>query len=396
MLCCTLHPFEFSKFLHPNYKVSKMPNPHKHEILVSMVRKKKFYKNVFLMSFYGALLLLFLVRGVLPYALTSYANKRLNSEFPHFVFNIQNVDLRILRGEYLLRGVTGKMKSNGKEFLSIEFVTAEVPWQDILKSRIISDIVIEKMNLTISDELLTQMKSERIKHSHNKHKTSRKSDPHFIVHSLSIRDSNLILEQFLNLKSHERRAVTDLDLTIENFTPTRKAPLTTFVLNASIFGPAPLRMTGSVNRSFKPAQWDINTEMKNFDLTTINPLVKEELGAFIEEGYLDLYVESRSLQGEIFGYVKPFISGLRMESPQKGLNDRAKELFERLLISSEIDTIATKIPFELKKKFEFELIPALTEAIEQKTHPSLEPGIEDFIGPSQDLEMRQSEDKIAP
>lgn len=341
------------------------------------------------MSFYGSLLLLLLVRGVLPFALNEYATDRLNSEFPHFHFSIQNVDLRILKGEYLLHGITGKMKSNGKEFLNIEIMTAEFPWQDVIKSRIIADILVEKMTLTISDELLQVMKAERLKKTKKlTANLARKHDPHVIVHSFTIRDSNLILDNFLNLKSDERRAVTDLDLLVENFTPTRQAPLTTFVLNASIFGPAPLRITGTVNRTIRPAQWDIDTEMKNFDLTTINPLVKEELGSLIQEGHLDLYAESRSLQGEIFGYVKPFISGLRMDEPQKGMNARAKKLLQRLLMTSEIDTIATKIPFELKKKFEFELIPALNEAIEQKTEPSIEPGIEDFIGPSQNQQSQ--------
>lgn len=349
------------------------------------------------MSFYGTLVVLLLLRGVLPFTLNHYVIHRLNSHFPHFEFAIQNVDLRILRGEYLLKGITGKIKSSGKEFVSIDVLMAEFPWQGVLKSRIIADVMVQSMTLTLSDDLLENMKAERQKHKKESLPLkARKRDPHFIIHSLIVRDSNLILENILNFKTHDRRAVTDLELQVTNFTPTKKFPLTTFTLNASIFGPAPMRITGSVNRSFRPAQWDINTEMKNFDLTTLNPLVKEELGSLIQEGHLDLYAESRSLQGEIFGYIKPFISGLKMDDPKKGLNSQARKLMQRLLINSEIDTIVTKIPFELKKKFEFELIPALNEAIEQKNEPSLEPGIEDFIGPSQGLEKTPSEDKTAP
>lgn len=128
-------------------------------------------------------------------------------------------------------------------------------------------------------------------------------------------------------------------------------------MTASVFGPSPTRVTGILDLNRTPFQWNLDAEMRDFDLTTIRQLLKEHLNISVTQGSMNLYVEMESIGDEVFGYLKPFITGLKMSDPTQKLD-----------IDTEV-TVASKIPIGLETKFKFEVMNFL------------EPGIENRIGP---------------
>lgn len=334
----------------------------------------------------GFIVLFFVVlRMILPSIVVSVTNRRLANESPYFAFHIKDIDLHLIRGQYVVEGITGKMKSTGETFLKIDSVVGHVPWKQLFRGLVVADVTVNKPHLAASQMLLNQAKleGERLKEKYPpKEEKEPKQDSRMRLRKLSVVDGDVLIHDFMSFKGSETRSVTDIEVLAENLIPSSDLPDTPFQMTANVFGPAPLKVDGVAKLDEKPLAWDTNIMLKNFDLTTINPFIKEKVQAFIEKGKLDNYAEVTSAQGVITGYEKPFVSKLKMDTPEGGFHFTGAaaatggNLVKVLLTDSESKTLATKIPFTYKDKLDFEILPALTKAVQHKVNQDIQPGIE--------------------
>jgi hypothetical protein len=331
-----------------------------------------------------ALFFIFL-RMIIPSLIVTLANRRLASESPYFAFHIDDVDLKLLKGQYVVEGITGKIKSNGENFMRVATVTADVPWKQIFKGLVVADVVVDKGHIAASQVLMDQAKLEaaRLKKEYlPEDEKDPEEESKFNLRSFKLVRSDVLIHDFMSFKSKETRSITDIKLEVENLTPTKNQTDTPFKVTANVFGPAPLEVTGLAKLMEKPLAWDANLQLKSFDLTTLNPIVQEKLGAYIQSGKLDNYVEATSKNGVITGYEKPIVSKLRMDTPKGGFKFTGAaaatggNLVKVLLTDSEAKTLATKVPFTFEEKLDVEILPALNKAVEHKAKQNIKPGIE--------------------
>lgn len=324
--------------------------------------------------------------------MVAVANNRLKKESPNFTFHIDDIDLHILKGKYTIEGITGKIKATNQQFMSISSVNADVPWKDVFNGKIATNIIVNRMNVVASQSLIdtAKIEGERIKQLAAKKEFEEKPEdqkkaPPVTVKVFKLNDSNITIQDLLSFKGPDTRTISNINVIASNLTPTDKNPVTNFVMTADVFGPAPLKVGGIATLKTTPLQWDINSELKKFDLTTLNPFVKEKVKAFIHKGNMDLYAEAKSQMGKMEGYVKPFVSKFKMDTPKGGFDFKgaaAKEggnLVKILLTDSEAKTLATKFPFSYEEKFKYEVIPPLKKAVEHKIRQNIKPGIENEI-----------------
>ncbi len=88
-------------------------------------------------------------------------------------------------------------------------------------------------------------------------------------------------------------------------------------------------------------------EIDDLDLTLINPMLMEALGADVSEGTLEIEAEFRAAEGYYEGHVKPFISDARFTRP--GEDTSVLEAFWNavagVLSNDDTERVATRVPF---------------------------------------------------
>ena len=292
---------------------------------------------------------LILLRLLLPTLLVKTVNDKLRQISPLFSFHVRDVDVHILKGEYVLKNVEGFLKTTRTSFLSIQDVTAQIPWRNLLKNSKSTDLVINKLELIAFPQVLSHAKETLINL-----KNAGLHEYRFKINNIILNNSLVDFKGFLASRKSTNHFIQDTNATITNLYPTVANPVTSFEVTASVFGPTPFRAIGEARLNQFPPQWDVNAEMRSLNLLAIDKFIEEQLGLRVENGFADFYSEIASFNGNLHGYVKPFISELRLKDQSVGDGH-----------------VAIKLP--VSDKF-------ITYAKSLRDDRNLQPGIEDIIG----------------
>lgn len=301
-----------------------------------------------------------LLRLLLPTLLVKSVNDRLRQISPMFSFHVKDMDVHILKGEYVLKNVEGFIKTTHTSFLSIQDVTAQIPWRNLLKASKATTLVINKLELIAFPEVLSHAQETLLNL-----KNASLHEYRFKINNITLLTSQIDFKGFLTTKKGLNHFIQDTNATIINLHPTAANPVTSFVVTASIFGPTPFRAAGEARFNQIPLQWDVNAETRNLNLLTVDELIEEQIGLKIENGFADLYSEIASTGGNLHGYVKPFISELRVA--QRTVGDG--HVAFKLPVSDQFKTFAKAL----------------------QDDRNLLPGIEDIIG-HKGLEIKQAQE----
>lgn len=338
---------------------------------------------------FGILFFVVAIRVVLPGMITSMANNKLEKESPYFSFHIKDIDLHILKGQYIVKGITGKIKQTNEQFLNIAYISSDLPWKNIFNGLAVADVIVDRLNLFASQTLIdtAKLEAERLKREYPPEEPEDKNKkPRFFLNSFSLTNSNITIHDFLSFKGKDTRTISDINVRAINLTPTAARPVTDFLVNANVFGPAPLMIRGNSHLKDVPMRFDANAVLTNFDLRSINPFIREKVQAFIHKGKMDLYSEVKGTPTHIEGYAKPFISKFRMDTPPGGFQFTGAaaatggNLVKVLLTDSEAKTLATRAPFIFDQQLEIDIIPILELAVVHKIQQNIQPGLEDSVG----------------
>jgi hypothetical protein len=294
-------------------------------------KKPAFIITLSVIFFLGAIL-----RLALPPLVLKLANYELKKLSPHIGMVLEDLELQVSRGEYTGRNFKAYLKKSGEPFVTINRINVQTNWKNIWQGELIARIYADGLKLILSDEVAKNMRAEQ------DHALRLLTNSHFEIKKLLLTDSHVHFKNF-------NYSIKDISLEIED--------MENFVFTASVFGPSPARITGIMDLKRLPVQWNLDAEMRDFDLTTIQQIVKDHWDISVTQGVMDLYVEMQSIGDEMFGYLKPFITGLKMSGPTQKLD-----------LNTEV-TVASKIPVGFETKFKFEVMDYL------------EPGIENRIGP---------------
>lgn len=343
----------------------------------------KWYKKKKITIPLGIFVFLLAVRMVMQPIIHKELNKFLANFSPVLFFHIGDLDVQIIRGAYAFDGVTGRVKGQKVDFLKIDKVDVSMAWRELFKGKVVTDIEVHEADFSYTQEL----KDAIAKMPKKKDEATTVRDKLFPVkiERVDLKDSKVTLDDYPSLAEDKKLELSKIEGRLTNLTPAEKFPLSFFNLKATILGNSVVKATGHLNTLKKPMQWDVDGELQGFDLTGANKILKRKLPLTFTRGKLDLYAEAQSKDGNIEGYVKPFMKNIdvmRVQEDFKGPKHWFIEIVTAVgnlvLRATDTKTVATRIPFTVDKSgVNVDSGEALDKAIEHGFQQQLSPGVED-------------------
>lgn len=323
-------------------------------------KRKPFFGHKWLIGTLALLIfILVIIRAALPVVVAHMMNDKLRQISPNYTFQLKEIDIQLIRGEYVLKDIKGFLKSSGELFLKVDDVTAYIPFKKFFKPTIVANLVVNRLKLIAYPGIIPDAKKTLLEYNEKSANFTKLK-----ANNVTLRGSQIDFKDFLTTQEDVNKSIHDINAIFRNLNPSIKNPITSFEVTASIFGPAPFRATGLIMLKETPTQWDINAEMRNFNLLAIDQWLKEKWGLKVQSGVADLYSEIESDGEEVDGYIKPFVSELTLKRKIKD------------------EDLALKIPISEKIRITSNII---------QNEENLEPGLEDSIG-QKGLGIRQSQE----
>ena len=335
-------------------------------------KKKKFYIPAIIIA------VLIVFRILLPQILLYQTNKYLAEFSPTYYLHMEDLDISILRGAYQFEEIKGALKGDEKTFLTITKVDVSMAWRHIFKGKIVTDIVTENVDFLFLKDMskLSPPKKEAVDVKETLFPVK--------VESVDLQNARVVFEEYPSLDESSRFKIEKINGRITNLTPTPSDPLSSFNLSAAVQGSSDTVFIGQLNLLKKPMLWDVDVELKNFDMATLNPVLKRKLPLTFTKGKLDLYAEVKNKDKNIQGYIKPFLKDVDVVANKEhfdGIKHFGIEILTAIgnlfLRDSDSKSVATYLDFNYDGNFNVNTSKGISKAIEHGFTQKLNPGIED-------------------
>jgi len=297
------------------------------------------------------LALLITVRAVLPQIILKRLNHYLANFSPTHYIHMQDLDLSILRMLYEFQQIEMRFKNSAKNYLEIREVKVSLAWREILKGRVLMDAVVDGAHIFLSDKSMQTAKKDPNQTKDDARNVSKKLFP-VKIERLMIRQSS-----FQYVANNRTLKVDPLEGELTNIIPLDRTTgglqsVSQFKLKG-IFPPSEATMSMDGNaRFFKdPIDWSAKLIVKNFDLPSANGILFNIPFSF-QSGRLDLFAEVKRENGNLKGYLKPFLNDVDIVGNEKDFKS-GKHFFYEILSAvgnfvfkdSDTNTLASKIYF---------------------------------------------------
>lgn len=341
---------------------------------------KNFYKRKMFYIPAAIVLALVVFRIFLPQILLHQANKYLSEFSPTYYLHMEDLDISILRGAYQFEEVYGKLKGDEKEFLRVKHVDVSIAWREIFKGKIVTDIVTNDLYFLFLKDMT------KLSVPDTKKEAVDVKDTLFPVKvdMVELRNARVVFEEYPALSEEERLRIEKINGKITNITSNAAEPLSDFNLTASLQGSSEFVFIGALDLTQKPMLWDVDVELKDFDISTLNKVLKRNLPLTFTKGRMDLYAEAKKDKKMIKGYIKPFIKDIDVVANKEkfvGLKHFGIEILTALgnliLRDSDTKSVATYLDFNYDGKFNVDTGQGISNALEHGFKQKLSPGIED-------------------
>ena len=355
------------------------------------VNKKFFRRRRVIIPVVTILLIL-----VLPFMLEPFLLKKINQKGRDLSkvisFQAKDLDFSFFKGAVVVRNISAELKTNDKRFLSIDALTFTADWQEVMRGRLLSHIEIDGLDFRYSKNLVEPLRKlqgefKDVKEKQDKDeddKKDEKKEDFFRISRLSVFNSNVTLEDYPKLKPGQSPHLSGISATVTNLTPISKRPISEFSLKAVLLDAGGIDTKGQFKMLAKPMQWSVDGEIQKLNLKSTNEFLLNKVPLTFSGGELDLYAEAKSQQGEIEGYLKPFVKDLEVMQNKTdfiGVRHWAIELLTALgnviLRAPDKKSLATKIPFSVTgNELKLDKGEAVGKALEHGFKEKLERGIE--------------------
>lgn len=305
----------------------------------------------------GIVIVVITLRIMLPSIVKNYVNRTLD-DLPGYIGHVEDIDIRLIRGAYAIDSLILKKRTDTTHypFLQINHADLSIEWEQIFKGKLVGEVILEKPSIHILAETpdLSQEPSKE-------HWTETLKD----LMPLTINKLEITNGEFTYL---DRTSSPEIGLYIKNMrltalnlanvedSTTTRLPSSVSLSGTSI-GQGDLNLDMNVNVLKEIPDFDMNMKLTSVDLTSLNNFIKAQGKFDVERGDLDLYSELKLMDGQIDGYVKPFIENLKIldwkndkEKEKGGVLNAAKEavigLFSKVVENPKQKQIATTVPIQ--------------------------------------------------
>ncbi len=343
--------------------------------------------------FWSLVILVVLLRTLTPEFFLRQTNRFLADFSPAIAGHLEDMDISLFRGAYVLEGLEFHLKENENSdhsFFKAERIDVSLAWRELWNGRFITDIDADKLDLILTDSVLDVF-AKGSKGQEASDKAGQKLFP-VEIERLRLSQSSFEFTDLLKDPPMSRFRLTDISGQVLNMTPRPRHPETTVQVRGHLFGDADINLNAQVLPLQKPRAWNADIVMKNFNLPKANPFLKRKLPLTLTSGSADVYAELRSRPDGFEGYVKPFLKKADIVSEAEtflGLKHFGIEVttaaVNLFLRTAKEKTVATKVEFSKGKDgFKINSSKALSKAFKNGFSEEIPEGLDNQIslGPS--------------
>lgn len=305
--------------------------------------------------------LLVVVRALLPVVIERYANRTLD-QLEGYSGHIEDVDLALLRGAYVIEGVR-IVKTGGKvpaPFFSASEIDLSVEWGALLDGSVVAeiDVIDPELNfVTASSKPQGQKQAQaQVEPSDNWTDVVQALTP-ISINRFSLQNAEVHYRDFSSDPEVDIY-VQDLNAVARNLTNSEDrtgSMVAKFEGRGLAMGSGAIRFDGSVDPYAKQPTFEFNFKLNDLALKQLNPFLRAFASIDVERGTFSMDAEFAANDGRFKGYVKPFVEDLdvlRSGGEEEGLLNEVWQAVvgtaAELLEDQSRDRTATRIPFEGK------------------------------------------------
>ena len=346
------------------------------------------------------IILIIALRIAAPFLIKNYANKVLCEDIKGYCGSIEDVDLNLYRGAYVIEGVIlDEVENNIKTpFVTISKIDISVEWKALLKGAIVGEI--EFLEPTIN--FVKKPGEEEIQAGQDVdwRKTVKDLVP-LKINRLAIINGNLkylepdaepVIDLGINQLNLE---VTNLN----NANNTDGSLVSDFKLTALALNAAPVEATGGIDPFNENGSFDFDFKLENLDITYFNDYLKKYIKVDAETGTFNLFAEVKAKNGDFTGYIKPVINDLKIldignENNKNffvGVWEGIVGLTVRIFENNKKDQVATDIPIEGSlSNPDFQLWPSIRYLFRNAFIQALRPKVGHIVHYNEDINIRKA------
>lgn len=294
------------------------------------------------------------IRLALPGIVKNYVNKKLN-ELPGYTGHVEDIDIHLLRGAYVIQGLSLKKKTDPDKypFLNIRQADLSLEWGAIFKGRLTGEVALDQPVINILNT--ESIASEPSKESWTK--TVKALMP-MTINKLEVMNGRFDYRE-LDKKPNTDLHIEKMHLTALNLANLQKTadPLPSQVnLTGISIGDGTLKMDAKVNVLKTIPDFDAGMQLTGANLLSLNGFFEANAKMDIERGGIDIFSKLKLKDGEMNGYIKPFIKDLKVLDVKKDIKKKGGVLrvvkkavvglFAKAVTNPKTKKIATVIPIK--------------------------------------------------
>lgn len=263
-------------------------------------------------------LILIMIRIALPYIVKDYVNKTLD-EMPGYTGHVADVDLHIYRGAYKIKGLVLDKTEEDEQlpFLEINSIDLSVEWNALFKGAIAGEVIMDRprLNFVATADTTTTEPTEEAEHWT---KTIKDLMP-LTINRFEVINGRI---NYLDFDTEPKvdihlDSLQVLALNLTNTDDSAKA-LPSFVsIYARTIGGGILKGAMDLNAMKEIPDFDLDIELTQVDLTQLNDFIAAYGKFDVEKGTFSVFSEVKLLNGQLDGYVKPFLDDVKVLNWEK-------------------------------------------------------------------------------
>lgn len=296
------------------------------------------------------IILLIAIRMALPYTLVWYVNWSIQ-DLPDYEGRVNAADLHLLRGKVAISDIELVKRGSGMDipFASIPQVRTSIDWGFLLRGSLIGSVVVQSP--TVKFVAGPEEAKEQLKISQEWIATSQRLVP-LRIDVFQITDGTV---HYIDPTTDPEVDIhlSDLEVYVRNLANTQELQGQRFAFVEAIavaMHSGQFRMNMNLDPLAGEPRFEMEAELQNLDLTTLNDFLEAHANFFVDQGTFTMFMEIATEEGYFNGYLRPFFEDVEVsEDPEGGM---LRSIWESLVGAArsilespgEEDQIAARIP----------------------------------------------------
>jgi len=317
--------------------------------------------------------LVVVVRATAPGLILRKLNATLATKSPVYSAHIEDIDLALWRMAYGFENIEVKLKKQDKVFLRVKNVDISLAWRELLNLLVVVDIDVEQADLIVDPDLIASAKGGPKPTAEDASKARAAVVP-FRIERVRLFNSSVAVKDIPDLPLDQAFRITGVNAGLTNLVPSNKNPDTEFLAQAMVMDKAPLNAEGDAQLMAKPIRWEVDAELKGFELVTMNAMLARLVPLSFDKGVMDVYAVVKAEGDQIKGSVKPFIDDVEFVGDKRDFQGVKHGAFDVLsaiaafaLENREENSVATQIDFTWSQgKFDVDVAKAIKQSLRHR------------------------------